>query len=345
MGLQILDYSDKTLILMGDLHGEFRKLYGALKNYYNTRHRRRKRDEENDAFSDLKNVAILVCGDCGFGFNKSEYYNLELRRLQDVLEKNNNVILWLRGNHDDPFYFQTFNGHFDFPNIKFVPDYTILKTADGVTLCIGGAISYDRSWRIKENERSNRYSRTFKKLWYWENEKVKDNPDLISDLKESGIKIDSIVTHTIPFSFLKDPKYNGFLKDNPWYKLDKVLKEETEKESELLENIFKELTDNGQEIKWWGFGHTHLANIKEETLPDGKKIILFNLPEFEFISFFKHSTLYHSLGGGILKVKSGLDYFKRTKELGEMKISENIIGQYIMPDPLDFGYIDIGQPF
>lgn len=299
MSLQILDYSDKDLFLLGDLHGEFRKLLYLIKERNTPPPARKylsgpKMTNPNSVYPE--NCVMIVCGDCGMGFNKTEYYAIELQRLQRELEKKNIILLMLRGNHDDPEYFETVEGKFNFPNIKFIPDYTVLKTKGNVSLCIGGAISYDRSWRLKENERLNKYRKTSKKSVYWKNEGVKQNNELIDELNSNGVKINSIISHTIPFDFL-DENYCFLTTDNEWFKADPNVKKDIDRESAILKKLLNKLTENGHEVKWWTFGHTHRGNIKWHT-QDDKQIALVNLGIVESLKVIQ-MDLHRGLGLGI----------------------------------------------
>ena len=95
----------------------------------------------------MENTLLIVAGDCGFGFHEIGYYKEVVRRHRKRLNDSNNWIVFLRGNHDNPAYFdgKTINHK----RFIAVPDYSIIQT-DGLTiLCVGGAISIDRQYRIK----------------------------------------------------------------------------------------------------------------------------------------------------------------------------------------------------
>ena len=65
----------------------------------------------------------------------------------------NNWIVFVRGNHDNPAYFD--GAMFNAKRFITVPDYSILQACNHTILCVGGAISIDRIYRkingIKEN--------------------------------------------------------------------------------------------------------------------------------------------------------------------------------------------------
>ncbi len=60
----------------------------------------------------------------------------------------NNWIVFVRGNHDNPAYFE--GTTFSYKRFIAVPDYTILQACNHSILCVGGAISIDRIYHINE---------------------------------------------------------------------------------------------------------------------------------------------------------------------------------------------------
>lgn len=95
-----------------------------------------------------------MAGDCGFGFEKKEYYEQMVRRNTKRMNQANNWIVFVRGNHDNPAYFD--GTTFNYKRFIAVPDYTILQACNHSILCVGGAISIDRIYRINEwNKRNN----------------------------------------------------------------------------------------------------------------------------------------------------------------------------------------------
>ena len=68
-----LDNNVSNVYAVGDIHGDFRCLTNNILNL-------------KEVFS---NSAVIVCGDCGFGFNKPKYYEDEMKRMNDKLGKIN----------------------------------------------------------------------------------------------------------------------------------------------------------------------------------------------------------------------------------------------------------------
>jgi hypothetical protein len=85
----------------------------------------------------------------------------------------------IRGNHDDPYYFN--NKVFSYSNVELLEDYTILTVGNDNILCVGGAISIDRLYRLETD--SKRVSNTLTQLLY-------DNPKATAaQLREAVIAI------------------------------------------------------------------------------------------------------------------------------------------------------------
>lgn len=204
-------------------------------------------DKCNNLFNDS---VIIVCGDCGFGFSKYQYYIDKLTKINDLFNKTNTHIIFVRGNHDDPSYFN--ENLINFSNIKTVKDYSVIKTEHHNTLCVGGAISVDRIWRKQQEIRLNKYSKSKKHKLYWDGEECYIDENILSDLKDNNIKIDSVVTHTCPsFCFPKE-------KDTAlgWLRFDESLKDELDNERNIMTDLFNMLKTE-HDIKFWSYGHFH----------------------------------------------------------------------------------------
>lgn len=278
----IYDYSNiEKVFLVGDIHGEFNDLFNRIKKFLSNK--KSLKDEQMDenecireinldleidestpiALSILKNCRplkeemkydnslFIVAGDCGFGFNKHQYYIDVLKKINEVLSDNNSHIIFVRGNHDDPSYFN--EEKLFFSNLKCVSDYSVIKTKNFCTLCVGGAISIDRVWRKNQEVHLNKYSKSKKHKLYWEDEQVLFDIDKLTELINNGVKIDSIVTHSSPKNMypLEKASYKH------WLKIDKNLKKDVDNERELLYQLYMFMLENKIDIKFWGYGHFH----------------------------------------------------------------------------------------
>ncbi len=144
----------RPIVLLGDVHGSFIGLGKKLK--------------------DLSDLIIIQLGDFGFYGQFGE--KMQIDGLNEICQKNNISLLVFRGNHDRDFDFSEVN-YFS-SNITFLADYTYLETQKGTILCVGGAISIDRSARTEFID-------------YWAGEKFALKPYLVKE-------VDILLTHSAP---------------------------------------------------------------------------------------------------------------------------------------------------
>ena len=172
----------KTIIVSGDIHGNFNQLVFKLCIQYQ-----------------LTDTLLIVAGDCGFGFEKKEYYEQIVRRNAKRMNQANNWIVFVRGNQDNPAYFD--GAMLNFKRFVAVPDYSILQVCNHTILCVGGAISIDRIYRINEWNR-NKYrvhsnesqENDISRNLYWQNEVPVYDQNKMNALPASFL-IDTVVTH------------------------------------------------------------------------------------------------------------------------------------------------------
>ena len=149
--MKIYDNFDSYSIccVCGDIHGEFDVLLGRLKRLR------------------ITDALIIVAGDCGIGFDVPSFHEQLYKRLEKTLEKLNCCLLLVRGSHDDPAYFE--KEFLSFPRMKTVPDYSVLRFRQRTILCVGGAISIDRRFRLSRMRFDQEKEKNVRKL-YWEQE-------------------------------------------------------------------------------------------------------------------------------------------------------------------------------
>ena len=117
--------SAKTIMVCGDIHGEFNLLVYKLCIQYK-----------------MRDTLLIVAGDCGFGFEKPEYYKSIVKKNSARMSKANNWIVFVRGNHDNPAYFD--GKSFAYKRFIAVPDYAVIQASGRTILGVGGGISIDR---------------------------------------------------------------------------------------------------------------------------------------------------------------------------------------------------------
>lgn len=207
----------KNLYIVGDIHGELSTLVFNLTQRYK-----------------IKNANVIVAGDFGVGFGKDEYEKQLYNKVKERLDKNNINIYAVRGNHDNPKYF---DGKHDFERLHYLVDYEITEISGKTILPIGGAISIDRDIRIKTNENWEKYN-SDKRCW-WKNEDVER-----VNITTLPTKVDIIITHEAPLTFepiiIKQPS------------MDLELYEDILASRQYLNRILEEVNFN-----WWFYGHYH----------------------------------------------------------------------------------------
>ena len=142
--MNILDLSTyKNYIFIGDPHG-IDAIQDILKHFT--------KDVPD-------NTIMFFCGDIGLGFNSIEKESKALDNCNNIAKKHNYHLILVRGNHDNPNLYVS-DSPLNKSNITVIEDYTLVNTFDKNVLCIGGAISIDRSRRTEGKS-------------YWKNETVK----------------------------------------------------------------------------------------------------------------------------------------------------------------------------
>ena len=230
-------------IVIGDTHGNFKYIRGIIKN------------------RDIKDTTFLHVGDFGVGFKTVAADKVELKRLNTRLEKNNCHMYVIRGNHDNPAYF---DGTWDFGNLHLIPDYTVLTVNGDDILMVGGAVSVDRVPRKEDERKLKKNNATWTTLYYPDEKFVLDVPRL-KEIK--GVRY--VVTHTCPkwvtpINNVGVPTH-GYLVDS-FAAFDPTLKAELDVEREEVAQMYEILKENNLIEKWF-YGHFHRTNAEyyEET--------------------------------------------------------------------------------
>ena len=218
--LNLLDYP--TVAFTGDIHGSFRPLVNCL-----------------EIREELHGAVVVVCGDIGLGFDKPGYYADTFKWMERRLDKISTTVILFRGNHDNPewFYQTSFPELKRFKHIKVVDDYTVLDTVAGKVLCIGGALSVDRSVRIPERS-------------YWKNEPVQfPDTELYDELSKIDFTI--VATHTCPD--ICGPQFNNAMGFEMY---DTSLMQELKDERSSMTMLYNRLSET-HNIRYWMYGHFH----------------------------------------------------------------------------------------
>lgn len=223
----------KGIVVSGDIHGDFTQLVFKV-----------------CVSKVLRDSLVIIAGDCGFGFNKPGYYDDIYQKCSKRLAKANNWIVFVRGNHDNPAYF---DGHqVNEERWKAVPDYSVLKACGHTILCVGGAVTMERTWRESSPYHHFHPIDPFQRDLYWPDEApVYDQAKLEAISKDHTV--DVVITHTAP-SFC-EPKEKRTLWQ--WSAEDVTLHRDVKKERKVMDDIHSFLKENGHPLEHWFYGHFH----------------------------------------------------------------------------------------
>lgn len=219
----------KNIVVCGDIHGEFNAVIYRMCVQYQ-----------------MTDTLLIIAGDCGFGFEKPGYYDIIFSHNSSRLSKANNWVVMVRGNHDDPAYFN--EERISHERFRTIPDYSIIQVCEHNILCIGGAISIDRYDRQKYDNR-NRISKVAS---YWPNEIPVYNEPLLNEISKE-FKIDMVITHTAP-SFCELISKDGIAN---WAEWDDKLLADIDDERQTIDKIFNHLKADGHPVSHWYYGHFH----------------------------------------------------------------------------------------
>jgi len=213
-----------NIAVIGDSHENFK---GIL--YY------------SNSFYKLENSLVFAAGDFGVGrFTESHYINIFYHYNKELI-KNNNTVIVIRGNHDDPLYFN--NGNLNHSNIILVPDYTVVTVGNINILLVGGAISVDRVQRLRKGNT------------YWFDEAFVYDEEKLDKINK---KITHVITHSAP-NFCFPDKKDGIMH---WLLNDEGLLYDINKERADHTKLYEYLIKNGHPIKEWFYGHFHGSKVE-----------------------------------------------------------------------------------
>jgi UDP-2,3-diacylglucosamine pyrophosphatase LpxH len=210
------------LVFIGDVHGEFNELSDKVANTY------------------LKNSSFIQVGDFGLGFKHRENETDHLNALNERLKDANNEMYVIRGNHDNPAYFNNDSGY---SNIEFLKDYSVLRIEDLTILLAGGAVSIDRSSRHIGSS-------------YWVGEEFVYEESLVAMSIKELKTIDIVVTHNSPIEFHPQDLNNNVM---AWSRRDTDLLSDLSKERYRHSMLLNHLIGKKLKPKFWYYGHTTLA--------------------------------------------------------------------------------------
>ena len=265
----------------------------------------------------FQSMLAIVAGDSGIGFNSPAYYKETFEKLNKILKYNDSYVVFVRGNHDNPAFFD--GEQVNFSNLKAVPDYSVLNVGEKNILCVGGAVSVDRIWRKKQEERINKFIKGDKKTLYFENEIPVFNDESINEIAKST-KIDYVVSHSAP-SFVMPETKDGI---DGWVETDPAMIKDMQNERLVFDKIFEVLRDNDSRPSYWIYSHFNNGFIEKRS-----------------------DTIFRSITGTMnpINIENDIAMFNITeiekKKKGRKKkmkvIDDDLTGEAMMPDAGNIG--------
>ncbi len=231
------------IYFVGDIHGEFRDLANRI-------------DARN-----ISDSSLIQVGDFRLGFGNRNEEELALKTLNKTLKAGNNLLYVIRGNHDDPSYFEKWQ---KIGNIRLVPDYSILEL-EGYTLFLtGGSVSVDRLQRREGKG-------------YWKDEMFRYEKSKLEFALSQVQKIDIVVTHSAPGEFWP---YETSELVKSYAKRDTSLIADLTKDREMHSELLEYFTSKFSPSHWY-YGHFHAAMTNQY-----KDLMYFALGEAEIREHF-----------------------------------------------------------
>ena len=247
---------DNGFLVCGDTHGNHRYISHKIKT------------------TGIENTTIFHVGDFGVGFQNEHTDRDEMVNLNTTLAKYNCHLYVIRGNHDDPAYF---DGSWEWSNLHLVPDYTVVTVNGDDVLMVGGAISVDRLPRKRDIQHAASKGRDIGGYWYDEGFVL--DADKLQDIK--GVRY--VITHSCPMFVMPinnfDNKYSshGMFVEHFVIDGDTKLKDDLNNERVDISLMYEILKDNNLIDKWF-YGHYHDSNAMYYEDTD---FVMLNINEFK----------------------------------------------------------------
>lgn len=233
----------KSIAVSGDIHGDFNLLVNKVCVQYQ-----------------MRDTLIIVAGDCGFGFEQKGYYENIVRKNTKRMDEANCWILFVRGNHDNPAYFDGVTFHHK--RFIAIPDYSVVQACSHTILCVGGAISIDRQYRKDAWDAKQKKLHRFGSIepcidplgtnYYWSTEAPVFEEERLTQIAQH-FAIDTVITHTAP-SFCELQTKD---KLSDWAMYDDQLLTDVAHERQAMDNIYHRLVDLHAPLAHWYYGHFH----------------------------------------------------------------------------------------
>ena len=188
---------NKSIFYIGDHHGDWKQLFWFANRLK------------------LENCYLISVGDSGIGFRPKNEQIENINVLNNKFKKLDITFMSIRGNHDDPSYYNGDN-KIQLDNFQTIEDYTVMEHNGKLIQFIGGATSIDRTMRREG-------------ISYWSGESLNFQKDRLQ-------KVDTLVSHTAP-SWCFPQAFNEMVYS--WAREDADLLEELTDERAVMDEIAK----------------------------------------------------------------------------------------------------------
>ena len=226
------------IFFLGDVHGNFNYIEYYIK------------------LNKMENCIIYQVGDFGIGFT-TEFNDMGiLGNLNRFLKERNIHFYAIRGNHDNPAFF---DGHLanHFDNLHLLADYDVIEVNGRKILGVGGAISIDRRPCLADMQKEAIYGRNIELYWFDEAFKVDEEKIKLIE------GVDILVTHTAPNFCVPINKNNDFGPlVNRYAEYDENLKKDLNEERDNVTKLWELLKEKNPNIKNHFYGHFHRVNLE-----------------------------------------------------------------------------------
>ena len=227
-------YTKRQLWICGDIHGE---LSGLVRNAVNR---------------GISCADILVVGDFGAGFGRPKSMDVAYGKAHAALEKNDICIYTIRGNHDNPAFF---DGMHDFDRLHFLPDHRIIELCGKRIYPVGGAVSADIDLVDPLSHKSRRMINdslikfgSSKRVWW---------PDEAPVQIAEGLPtaVDIVISHEAPLSFEPPLMQADYMRNETFLKIVESRK--------YLDYVLSQVKPT---LWFYGHYHSHFEGNYQNTL-------------------------------------------------------------------------------